>query len=106
MARELASVGINVNFGPVLDLSVNAGNPVVVRRKRSFGKDPGRVAKLGGAFIAAHREADVVPVAKHFPGHGSSWTDSHKVLPDISRGWSGGDSSLMSTSLATACSTW
>jgi beta-N-acetylhexosaminidase len=87
MARELASVGINVNFGPVLDLSVNAGNPVVVRRKRSFGKDPDRVAKLGGAFIEAHREADVVPVAKHFPGHGSSWTDSHKELPDISRGW-------------------
>jgi beta-N-acetylhexosaminidase len=87
MARELASVGINVNFGPVLDLSVNAGNPVVVRRKRSFGKDPDSVAKLGGAFIEAHREANVVPVAKHFPGHGSSWTDSHKVLPDISRGW-------------------
>jgi beta-N-acetylhexosaminidase len=87
MARELASVGINVNFGPVLDLSVNAGNPVVVRRKRSFGKDPDSVAKLGGAFIEAHREANVVPVAKHFPGHGSSWTDSHKVLPDISCGW-------------------
>jgi beta-N-acetylhexosaminidase len=87
MARELASVGINVYFGPVLDLSVNAGNPVVVRRKRSFGRDPDSVAKLGGAFIEAHREANVVPVAKHFPGHGSSWTDSHKVLPDISRSW-------------------
>jgi beta-N-acetylhexosaminidase len=87
MARELAGAGINVNFGPVLDLSVNAGNPVVVRRKRSFGVDPDSVAKLGGAFIEAHREANVVTAAKHFPGHGSSWTDSHKVLPDISRGW-------------------
>jgi beta-N-acetylhexosaminidase len=87
MARELAGAGINVNFGPVLDLSVTPGNPVVVRRKRSFGVDPDSVAAVAGAFIEAHREANVATAAKHFPGHGSSWTDSHKVLPDISRGW-------------------
>ena len=87
MAKELAGAGINVNFGPVLDLSLNAGNPVIVRRKRSFGKDPEAVAMLAGAFITAHRQANVVTAAKHFPGHGSSWSDSHKVLPDISRSW-------------------
>ncbi|MGB2931495.1 MAG: glycoside hydrolase family 3 N-terminal domain-containing protein [Methyloceanibacter sp.] len=87
MARELAQAGINVNFGPVVDLSVNPGNPVIVRRKRSFGSDPEAVTLLAGAFIAAHRQANVVTAAKHYPGHGSSWSDSHKALPDISRSW-------------------
>ena len=87
MAKELAAAGINVNFGPVVDLSLNPWNTVIARRKRSFGSDPGIVTTLARAFITAHREANVATVAKHFPGHGSSWGDSHKVLPDISLSW-------------------
>ena len=87
MAKELAGAGINVNFGPVVDLSVNPWNAVIARRKRSYGADPENVTSLARSFIAAHREANVVTVAKHFPGHGSSWSDSHKTLPDISRSW-------------------
>ncbi|MGH6826720.1 glycoside hydrolase family 3 N-terminal domain-containing protein [Methyloceanibacter sp.] len=87
MAKELAGVGINVNFGPVVDLSVNPWNAVIARRKRSYGADPKTVTSLARSFIAAHREANVVTVAKHFPGHGSSFSDSHKTLPDISRTW-------------------
>jgi beta-N-acetylhexosaminidase len=87
MAKELAGAGINVNFGPVVDLSVNPWNTVIARRKRSYGADPDTVTSLARSFIAAHREANVVTVAKHFPGHGSSWSDSHKTLPDISRSW-------------------
>jgi beta-N-acetylhexosaminidase len=87
MAQELAQAGINLNFGPVVDLSVNAGNTVIVRRKRSFGSDPKTVTALAGAFITAHRDANVVTAAKHFPGHGSSWSDSHKALPDVSQSW-------------------
>jgi beta-N-acetylhexosaminidase len=87
MAKELASAGINVNFGPVVDLSVNPWNAVIARRKRSYGADPETVTSLARSFIAAHREANVATVAKHFPGHGSSWSDSHKSLPDISRSW-------------------
>ena len=87
MAKELAGSGINVNFGPVVDLSVNPWNAVIARRKRSYGADPDTVTSLARSFIAAHREANVVTVAKHFPGHGSSWSDSHKTLPDISRSW-------------------
>ena len=79
--------GFNVNFGPVVDLSVNPWNTVIARRKRSYGADPDTVTSLARSFIAAHREANVVTVAKHFPGHGSSWSDSHKALPDISRSW-------------------
>jgi beta-N-acetylhexosaminidase len=87
MAKELADSGFNLNFGPVVDLSLNPWNTVIARRKRSYGADPGTVTSLARPFIAAHREANVVTVAKHFPGHGSSWSDSHKSLPDISRSW-------------------
>jgi beta-N-acetylhexosaminidase len=87
MAKELANAGINLNFGPVVDLSLNPWNAVIARRKRSYGTDPQTVTSLARSFIAAHREANVATVAKHFPGHGSSWSDSHKSLPDISRSW-------------------
>jgi beta-N-acetylhexosaminidase len=76
MARELARAGINVNFGPVVDLAVNPKNPVIAQRKRSFGSDPSSVIGLARAFILAHREQNIVTAAKHFPGHGSSRTDS------------------------------
>ncbi len=87
MATSIAEAGINLNFGPVVDLSTNPANVVIGRRKRSYGTDPKRVSILAGAFIAAHREANVVTSAKHFPGHGSSTADSHQSLPDISRSW-------------------
>ncbi len=87
MAKELAGAGINLNFGPVVDLSLNPWNAVIARRKRSYGPDPATVTSLARSFIAAHREANVATAAKHFPGHGSSWSDSHKTLPDISRSW-------------------
>ena len=87
MAKELAAAGINLNFGPVVDLSLNPWNAVIARRKRSYGPDAATVTSLARSFIAAHREANVATVAKHFPGHGSSWSDSHKSLPDISRSW-------------------
>jgi beta-N-acetylhexosaminidase len=66
---------------------VNPKNPVIAQRKRSFGSDPSSVIGLARAFILAHREQNIVTAAKHFPGHGSSQTDSHKDLPDISRSW-------------------
>jgi beta-N-acetylhexosaminidase len=87
MANELAAAGININFGPVLDLGLNPWNGVIARRKRSYGPDPNTVTSLARSFITAHREANVATAAKHFPGHGSSWTESHKMLPDISQSW-------------------
>jgi beta-N-acetylhexosaminidase len=87
MAEELAKTGFNLNFGPVVDLSLNPNNYVIVQRDRSFGADPNTVATLAAAFIRAHRAAGIATVAKHFPGHGSSSADSHKVLADISNTW-------------------
>jgi beta-N-acetylhexosaminidase len=87
MAEELAKAGFNLNFGPVVDLSLNPNNYVIVQRNRSFGADPNTVATLAGAFIRAHRAAGIATVAKHFPGHGSSFADSHKMLADVSGTW-------------------
>lgn len=87
MAEQLAHAGFNLNFGPVVDLNLNPSNPVIGQRQRSYGADPAVVAMLARAFITAHREANIVTVAKHFPGHGSSRVDSHKSLADISGSW-------------------
>jgi beta-N-acetylhexosaminidase len=87
MADELAETGFNLNFGPVVDLSLNPGNYVIVQRDRSFGANPNTVATLAAAFIRAHRAAGIATVAKHFPGHGSSSADSHRMLADISNTW-------------------
>lgn len=87
MAEELADVGINMNFGPVVDLATNKRNPIITRRGRSYGKDPKTVVDFASAFIEAHRDHGILSVAKHFPGHGSSWTDSHRRFVDLSKTW-------------------
>jgi beta-N-acetylhexosaminidase len=87
MAEQVAHAGFNLNFGPVVDLNINPHNPVIGQRDRSFGADPKTVTALARAFITAHREAGIVTVAKHFPGHGSSRVDSHKALADVSTTW-------------------
>jgi len=87
MAAQLADAGFNMNLGPVVDLNLNPHNPVIGARDRSFSADPDVVTALATAFIEAHRQANIVTVAKHFPGHGSSTTDSHKTLADVSKTW-------------------
>lgn len=86
-ARELAVVGINVNFGPVLDLNINPANLIIGALGRSYGSDPSTVVRMATQFAQAHREAGVRTCLKHFPGHGSSTSDSHMRSVDISTTW-------------------
>jgi beta-N-acetylhexosaminidase len=79
IGRELAAMGINVNYAPVCDVNVNPQNPVV--GTRSFGEDPGEVGRLGAAMIEGLQAAGVAATAKHFPGHGDTATDSHYGTP-------------------------
>ncbi len=81
MGEELASLGINMNFAPVVDVNNNPMNPII--GVRSFGSDPRRVARLGAAMISAFLKKGVFPSAKHFPGHGDTEVDSHSGLPII-----------------------
>ena len=81
LARELRSVGINMDLAPVLDVNTNPDNPVI--GDRSFGADPYVVSTLGNAFIKGLQENGVIPTGKHFPGHGDTELDSHKQLPVV-----------------------
>lgn len=87
MARGLAQVGFNVNFGPVVDLNLNPNNPIIARYGRSYGAAAGQVAAYAGSFIDGHHQAGLVTALKHFPGHGSSRSDSHEGFVDISGVW-------------------
>ena len=80
MARELRAAGFDSGIAPVLDCLLDPGNTVI--GDRAFGSEPGAVARLGTAFVEATLPTGLVPVAKHFPGHGLTSIDSHLALPD------------------------
>jgi len=86
-ATELASLGITVNFGPVVDLDINPRNPAIGRLARSYGDNPNTIVAYAEQFIAAHDDAGVLTAAKHFPGHGSAVLDPHKRIVDITKTW-------------------
>ncbi len=79
VGRELASTGIDVDLAPDTDVTAGPRDPVI--GSRSAGSDPGTVARQGVAAARGLRDAGVVPVVKHFPGHGSLTVDSHRALP-------------------------
>lgn len=81
ISKELATIGINLNFAPTADLYSNYGSSVIV--SRSFGDNAENVAKLVTAFSDGVRAAGVLSTAKHFPGHGDTSLDSHGYLPRI-----------------------
>ncbi len=81
MARELAVVGINMNFAPVLDLDTNPDNPII--GDRAFGKTSPLVAEHGLAMMSGLQDNNVIACGKHFPGHGDTALDSHKALPVV-----------------------
>ena len=81
MGSELASVGINVDFAPVMDTNSNPKNPVI--GLRSFSDDPQRVAKLGTQMIKGLHHNGIATALKHFPGHGDTDTDSHSTMPIV-----------------------
>lgn len=84
LARSLSSWGFNLNLGPVADLNVNPGNPIIGKLGRSFSADPDTVVRYSAAFVDAHRKYGVLTSLKHFPGHGSATADSHVGFADVS----------------------
>ncbi len=80
---ELAAMGFNVDFAPDADVTVGPSDPAI--GARSAGSHPGRAAQHAVAAMRGFGAAGVVPVLKHFPGHGSVSTDSHYGLPVLRR---------------------
>ncbi|HEY0194130.1 MAG TPA: beta-N-acetylhexosaminidase [Kofleriaceae bacterium] len=85
MGSELAALGFDVDFAPVLDVHTNPANPII--GDRAFGDDPALVGQLAMAFAAGLHRAGIVACGKHFPGHGDTATDSHLELPRVDHSW-------------------
>jgi len=80
---ELKALDIDINFAPVMDVNTNDKNTVI--GTRSYGKSPKLVQSHGLAFMNGLLSVGIVPVIKHFPGHGSTTKDSHKAFPIVKR---------------------
>ncbi|WP_424962704.1 glycoside hydrolase family 3 protein [Ekhidna sp.] len=86
-ASILSSFGINMNYAPVVDVNLNPRNPVIGRIERSFSSDYNEVINQADVVIKEHNKRGVIPVLKHFPGHGSSRSDTHLGLTDVTQTW-------------------
>lgn len=75
IGKELASVGITMNFAPVVD----------VKGDRSYSSDPAIVAARGFSALEGYKNANIIAVLKHFPGHGDASCDSHAATPSVNK---------------------
>ncbi len=81
MGRELASIGVNLDFAPLLDIHSNPKNPVI--GERAFGSTADEVIEAAVAFEQGLAAQGVLACGKHFPGHGDTHEDSHVSLPTV-----------------------
>jgi beta-N-acetylhexosaminidase len=79
VAFDFKRLGMQMNFGPDMDVNNNPNNPVI--NYRSFGDNKYNVAKKGIAYFKGMQDAGLLTTAKHFPGHGDTNVDSHLELP-------------------------
>lgn len=87
MALTLKEGGFNLDFAPVLDVKVNTDNPVIGKKDRSFSTDPAKVYHFAKIYTQHFLNHNIQCVYKHFPGHGSSTTDSHVGFVDVTNTW-------------------
>lgn len=78
---ELEAAGITLNFAPVVD--VTRKNSII--NDRSYGENPILVADFGKAALEGYKNTNVIPVLKHFPGHGDVSVDSHEKTPRVDK---------------------
>ncbi len=83
IAYQCKRLGVHIDFAPVVDVNSNPANPII--NSRSFGEDKVWVAKLGIAYMKGLQDNGIMACAKHFPGHGDTYMDSHKDLPLVSK---------------------
>jgi len=81
LAEMLKTIGLNMNFAPVLDINSNPENPVI--GDRAFGVSSELVTELGMEAMSGIKAQGIIPVIKHFPGHGDTDVDSHVGLPVV-----------------------
>ncbi len=75
--RAIKAIGIDIVFAPVVDVQPPGGGGPI--GNRSFGSDPDTVIAYAKAYVAGWRSAGIMPVLKHFPGHGAASADTHQL---------------------------
>lgn len=85
LGRELAALGFDIDFAPVLDVHTNDQNPII--GDRAFGREAEAVARRALALAEGLAAGGVLACGKHFPGHGDTATDSHLELPRLDHRW-------------------
>lgn len=83
LSQQVKLYGFNLNFAPVLDINSNPNNPVI--GERSFGNTAEMVSQHGIKVMEGIQSENIIPVIKHFPGHGDTDTDSHFELPQVDK---------------------
>ena len=83
IAEQCKRLGIQINYGPVIDINNNPSNPVI--NDRSFGQSKSKVIQQGVAYMKGMQDNGIMATAKHFPGHGDVNVDSHFDLPVINK---------------------
>ena len=82
IGAHVKRMGMHINFSPVVDINTNPDNPII--GNRSFGEDRDNVTNKALAYMRVMQSSGILANAKHFPGHGDTDLDSHKILPTIS----------------------
>lgn len=77
--QELSYSGVNLILGPVADVLTNYDNEVV--SQRTYGGSTSSVSEFVSRAVQGYRQAGLIPVLKHFPGHGGVAGDSHRLMP-------------------------
>nr|WP_274519365.1 glycoside hydrolase family 3 N-terminal domain-containing protein [Legionella quateirensis] len=88
MVVTMNTSGINLDFFPDLDVNVNPDNPIIGKKERSFSSDPAVVSQYASVFTEQFLDNHIQCAYKHFPGHGSSFADSHLGFVDVTDTWS------------------
>jgi len=81
ICREISGLGCNMNLAPVLDVYGEPDRTII--GDRSMGADPSMVGAFGLSYLKGAERVGIISVVKHFPGHGSTTTDSHRDLPVV-----------------------
>ena len=83
LANDLKAIGFNVNFAPDADVTVNENNTEI--GDRSFGSDPYIVSEMVKNVVEGMQNNGVSATIKHFPGHGSTYKNSHNGYSESAR---------------------
>jgi beta-N-acetylhexosaminidase len=87
MVETMKSIGVTMNFAPVVDLNINKNNPAIAKLGRSFSADPDVVVSNATTEIKVHRAGGIKTSIKHFPGFGSATGNTDFGVVDVSKSW-------------------